>query len=142
MPVRLTYWATRSAVVPSMLCLPLSLSLPLRLSLHCWLLFSVFLAFCNRRALLSRLSELLNSLYKNAYMTAPRQYLRILQILERNAVVFITRLHSLACPSIFPGQISLSFSRFHTAKQFQTFSADAFSFCFFVCFFPFFFFVP
>lgn len=74
-------------------------------------------------------------------MTTPRQYLRILQILERNADVFITRLHSLACPSIFPGQISLSFSRFHTAKQFQTFSADAFSFAFRL-FFPFFFLVP
>lgn len=46
-----------------------------------------------------RLSELLNSLYKNAYMTAARSYLAdtLLEALSaRNADVFITRLQSLA----------------------------------------------
>lgn len=142
MPVRLTYWATSSLQLCKACSVRLSLSRPLSLSLSlsvhlpacvclaAYLCIADFFALCSWPS--ARLSELLNSLYKkNAYMTARPGCIRILQILERNADVFITRLS--------PWQISLSFSRFHTAKQFQTFSADAFSFAFWF-FFPFFFF--
>lgn len=82
----------------SILCLLICSLLPAPLLPARWL-------FCGRFAIdvlwsaWYRLSELLNSLYKNAYMTAARSYLAdtLLEALSaRNADVFITRLQSLA----------------------------------------------